>query len=105
MQRSTKVAQAQALTPTANPFLPANASTLGANAFALSNLFADKPRVTAEVPADAPEGSYTYAIVKSGPDVEPDECETAASAVEIMILWGSTVLHVAHLTPPRSFYV
>jgi hypothetical protein len=105
MERSHKVAQAQALTPTANPFLPASASSFAANAFAVSNPFADKPRAAAEVPADAPEGSYTYALVKNGPDVDPAECEIAASAVEIMILWGSSVLHVAHLTPPRSFYV
>src|SRR6201999_1321033 len=27
------------------------------------------------------------------------------SAVEVMILWDSNVLHVSHLSPPRSFYV
>lgn len=58
-----------------------------------------------EVPADAPEGSYTYKLVQSGPAVPSDECETAVAAVEILIRWGTTVLHVAHLTPPRSFFV
>lgn len=58
-----------------------------------------------EVPADAPEGSYTYKLVQSGPEVSAEECEVAVAAVEIMIRWGATVLHVAELTPPRSFYV
>lgn len=59
-----------------------------------------------EVPADAPPGSYTYTLVKSGPDVSPDEVElSGVSSVEVMVLWGSNVLHVSHLTPPRPFYV
>jgi hypothetical protein len=78
-----------------NPFLP----TLAA-----PRPFADAP-VAAEVAADAPEGSYTYQLVQSGPAVPADECETTAAAVEIMIRWGSTVLHVAHLTPVRSFWL
>ena len=45
-------------------------------------------------------------MVKSGPDVNPDEVEVAhLSAIEVMIMWDSNVLHVSHLTPPRSFYV
>ncbi|NUQ11739.1 MAG: FHA domain-containing protein, partial [Gemmatimonadaceae bacterium] len=58
-----------------------------------------------EVPPDAPEGSYTYTLVKSGPDVPAEEVETPAASVEVMILWDASVLHVSHLTPPRSFYV
>jgi FHA domain len=51
-------------------------------------------------------GNYTYAMVKSGPDVSPDEVELAhVQAAEVMILWGTNVLHVAHLSPPRNFYV
>lgn len=51
-------------------------------------------------------GRYTYAMVKSGPDVSPDEVELAhVQAAEVMILWGTNVLHVAHLSPPRNFYV
>src|SRR5260370_2323170 len=43
---------------------------------------------------------------KSGPDVSPDEVEVAhVWYIEVMILWESNVLHVSHLTPPRSFYV
>jgi hypothetical protein len=80
---------------TVNPFL---------RAFAPTNPFA-QPTVDAEVSADAPEGSYTYQLVQSGPAVAAEECESAVAAVEIMIRWGATVLHVAELTPPRSFYV
>jgi hypothetical protein len=58
-----------------------------------------------EVPADAPEGSYTYQLMPSGPAVPAEECEVAVAAVQVMIKWGTTVLHVAHLTPPKSFYV
>jgi hypothetical protein len=58
------------------------------------------------VPDDAPPGTYTYTLIKSGPDVSPDEVEVAyAPAVEVMVMWGTNVLHVSHLAPPRSFYV
>ena len=58
------------------------------------------------VPDDAPPGTYTYTLVKSGPDVSPDEVELPhLQAVEVMVLWGTNVLHVSHLTPPRTFYV
>ena len=99
-----------AAAPAANPFAAAApaASPFGAPAggapFAFNNPFAAAPPVD-EVPHDAPEGSYTYTLVKSGPDVSPDEVETPATSVEVMILWDQTVLHVSHLTPPRSFYV
>ncbi|WP_437991119.1 AgmX/PglI C-terminal domain-containing protein [Sorangium sp. So ce145] len=72
----------------------------------LSNLpFSPYPAIEADVPADAPEGSYTYALVKSAPDVPADECETDALSLEVIIRWGNTPLHVAHLTPPRAFHV
>ena len=67
--------------------------------------FAPVAAEDAEVPADAPEGSYTYAIVKSAPAVPADEVEVSASAIEIAIKWGDSILHVAHLSPPRSFYI
>jgi Mg-chelatase subunit ChlD len=31
--------------------------------------------------------------------------ETSAACVEVTIRWGASVLHVAHLSPPRSFHV
>lgn len=55
---------------------------------------------------DLPEGSYTYQMLKSGPDVSPDEVELAhVASVEVMVLWGDNIIHAQHLTPPRNFYV
>ncbi|MFO0681413.1 MAG: AgmX/PglI C-terminal domain-containing protein [Sandaracinus sp.] len=49
---------------------------------------------------------YTYGIAASGPPVNPADVETAASAAEVVVMWGDvSVLHVAHLSPPRSFYI
>ncbi|MCB9607801.1 MAG: AgmX/PglI C-terminal domain-containing protein [Polyangiaceae bacterium] len=83
----------------ANPFdiAPANPFAAGASEAAR--------RAALAVPDDAPPGTYTYTLVKSAPDVPADEVETHAAAVEVMVLWGTNVLHVSHLTPPRSFYV
>ena len=87
-------------TPAANPFAAA------ADPFGMASPFGQAEAPSAdEVPADAPEGSYTYTMLKSGPAVSDIETESAASAVEVMVLWDQTVLHVSHLTPPRSFYV
>jgi hypothetical protein len=64
------------------------------------------PGLGIEPPMDGGGGGFAYSMVKSGPDVSPDEVEVAhLSAVEVMVLWDSNVLHVSHLTPPRSFYV
>jgi hypothetical protein len=90
--------------PAANPFAAA-APALGADPFAFNNPFAQAAPAVDEVPPDAPEGSYTYTLIKSGPDMPTDESETHAASVEVMILWDQMVLHVSHLTPPRSFYV
>ena len=99
----------------ANPFAAAAAAPnpfAGAgpvNPFQMSapaNPFASGMAGPQPVPDDAPPGTYTYTLVKSGPDVSPDEVELAhVQAVEVMILWGTNVLHVSHLTPPRNFYV
>jgi hypothetical protein len=90
----------------ANPFLNTPSSAASGLAFLNHhNPFAQDVSHTDEVPADAPEGSYAYALVKSGPEVPAEEVEIPVSAVEVMIRWGNTVLHVASLTPPRSFYV
>jgi hypothetical protein len=100
-----------AAAPPPNPFgaAPANpfaaAASFGADPFGMNNPFAQKPAAVDEVPHDAPEGSYTYTMVKSGPDVSSDECEVPSASVEVMVLWDQSVLHVSHLTPPRSFYV
>jgi hypothetical protein len=116
-------ARGAAAPPTSNPFAVGSSPFAGApNPFAAaaaSNPFggASNPfenatlnpfasRSSSEVPDDAPPGTYTYTLVKSGPDVNPSEVELAhVPAVEVMVLWGTNVLHVSHLTPPRNFYV
>lgn len=90
---------------TANPFAHAAPAS---NPFGSPNPFAaaaPEPRA-ASVAEDAPDGAFTYQLIKSGPEINPAECEDASvSSVEVMIMWGTTVLHVQHLTPPRSYYV
>jgi hypothetical protein len=101
-------AEAVAVAAVGNPFgMTGHNPFAGADAFGMHNPFA-APAASAsdEVPADAPEGSYTYTLVKSAAEVPAEEVEDArASSVEVMIFWDTTVLHVQHLTPPRSFYV
>ncbi len=47
-----------------------------------------------------------YGIAASGPAVNPADVETMAIAAEVVILWGDrSVLHVAHLSPPRAFTI
>jgi hypothetical protein len=109
-------AEAQAMpAPAANPFgggggrpfaPAANPFDVGAaNPFA-AGAAAQRHAQQMDVPDDAPPGTYTYTMIKSGPDVSPDEVELPhVQSVEVMVLWGSNVLHVSHLTPPRNFYV
>ena len=107
---------ARAAAPAANPFAAASnpfAAAAASSPFAPAGNPFDVGggqfrggRSAMEVPDDAPPGTYTYTLVKSGPDVAPDEVELShVPAVEVMILWGTNVLHVSHLTPPRNFYV
>jgi hypothetical protein len=117
--------------PPANPFAGANpfaaAPAAAANPFAGANPFAaaaaapaanpyaaampapaaaSGPGLGIEPPMDGGAGGFGYSMVKSGPDVSPDEVEVAhLSSIEVMVLWDANVLHVSHLTPPRSFYV
>jgi pSer/pThr/pTyr-binding forkhead associated (FHA) protein len=98
-----------------NPFAAAGASSpfaASSNPFATSsNPFAAGAAAARHAQAlhvadDAAPGTYTYTMVKSGPDVSPDEVEIPhLASVEVMVLWGTNVLHVSHLTPPRNFYV
>ena len=116
-----------AAAPAANPFASSNPFSVaqGANPFSGANPFAaptaSAPAAAFAAPTAAPlvptmglgieppmDGSvdpFTYSMVKAGPDVSPDEVESHLAAIEVMILWDSNVLHVSHLSPPRSFYV
>ncbi|MBN1652869.1 MAG: AgmX/PglI C-terminal domain-containing protein [Deltaproteobacteria bacterium] len=47
-----------------------------------------------------------FQLLASGPPIDPVEVETADTTLEVVILWGEqSVLHVAHLSPPRPFSV
>src|ERR1700742_2674435 len=81
-----------AAAPAANPFGAAPANPFGGGApLALHTPFAQPPAPAHdEVPHDAPEGSYTYKLLKSQPDVPAEEVEDVrASTVEVMILWDT----------------
>jgi hypothetical protein len=74
---------------------------MSSNSFAL-----EAPSAFFQGPAPVADGGPTrYALVKSGPDVPAEECERPAASIELVIRWGASVLHVAELSPPRSFYV
>jgi pSer/pThr/pTyr-binding forkhead associated (FHA) protein len=92
-----------------NPFAAATGSSPFAAAsspFAAASAPFAAAAYQSSVPDDAPPGTYTYTLLKSGPDVSPDEVELPhVQSLEVMVLWGTNVLHVSHLTPPRSFYV
>jgi hypothetical protein len=56
-------------------------------------------------PAPEPE-TVGYRLLRSGPPLDPREVESDDPMLEVVILWGeSSVLHAAHLSPPRAFYL
>jgi hypothetical protein len=93
----------------ANPFAAppaALANPFAAPPAALANPFAAPAAAPAAVAAVAPQGEVRYGIAASGPAVSSSDVETDAQAIEVVVLWGDTsVLHVAHLSPPREFAV
>ena len=110
--------------PAANPFAAGAALPMGAVGGGLANPFA-APANPFAAPAATPSydggghggghghgdededpNNIQYGIAASGPPVNPADVETAASAAEVMVMWGDvSILHVAHLSPPRSFYI
>src|ERR1700691_2310686 len=62
---------------------------------------AHNPFASVAPPADVdaePAGNFTYRLIKSGPDVNPDEVEVAhVQSIEVMVMWGTNVLHTASL--------
>ncbi len=100
--------QASAPQPAA-PSVPAPAAVAPA-ATALPNPFAPPPAAQPAAPAAQPSlpedpDQVTYQIVASGPPLSPAEVETTDPAIEVVLMWGGNVLHVAHLSPPRRFVV
>jgi hypothetical protein len=74
--------------------------------FKIANPFLPTPAAMAPVAAaQSSEALFgDYAMVKSGPEVSPEEVELLhVSTVEVKVSWGGNVLHVDHLTPPRSW--
>ena len=96
----------------ANPFT-ASAPPAAANPFmsgptpsAAPAAFGGYGAPQVDVDPHAAAGSYTYRLVKTGPDVPADEVEVPhVASVEVMAMWDSNVLEVKHLTPPRAYYV
>jgi hypothetical protein len=67
---------------------------------------ADPPReeVIGALCAPVPvEHAPSYRLVGAGPPVTAEEAERAALAVEVRVTWGSELLRVEHLDPPRRF--
>lgn len=94
--------------PAASPFAaPGGGFGFGAP---LANPFAPPPPMAADVGGEIDESDpekVQYGIVASGPPVSADEVEqVGAAGVEVVIMWGDTsVLQVAHMSPPRPYYV
>jgi hypothetical protein len=92
-----------------------SSNPFSARAFAIDedaiNPFAATARAPArsaatQVADDADPDTYTYAMVKSAPDVPSEEVELASTtAIEVTLTWGTSVLHVAHLPLERGFAV
>jgi hypothetical protein len=60
----------------------------------------------ASVQEPSAAGHCDYALIKSAPDVRPQDVEVPESiAVDVTILWGSNVIHASHVTPPGTFTV
>ena len=102
---------AAAPTAGANPFGGSNPfAAAPANPFASASPFASTaaPVVAAATDVDpsAPPGSYTYQMIKSGPDVNPDEVEmTHIAAVEVEVIWDSNVLHAEVIASNKQFII
>jgi hypothetical protein len=80
---------------TLNPF---------ASPFTFQNPFAGVEQEN--TPVEAVAGEPSYVMVQSAPHVPAEEVESAhLDAVEVVIKWGQTVLHVEHLSPVRPFVV
>jgi hypothetical protein len=90
----------QKVTMSPNPF------TLNpfASQFTFQNPFAGVGEE--QTPVEAVNGEASYVMVQSAPHVPAEEVESAhLDAIEVVIKWGHTALHVEHLSPVRPFVV
>jgi hypothetical protein len=80
---------------------------LGAS-YASVHSFVPTPEALSTTAGLAPRTSdeSLYVFSREGAPVDATECEDPRlEAVEVTVLWGTNVLAVAHLAPPRPFYV
>ncbi|MBI5517301.1 MAG: TonB family protein [Deltaproteobacteria bacterium] len=71
----------------------------------LSSPMSVPPGAPGSIPGPVPglEGEELYQLIKRG-DINPNEVEEVGSqAVEVSILWKSSILHVAHLDGSKDF--
>ncbi len=55
---------------------------------------------------EQPAHDGDFVMLRSAPAVNLEEVEQAdVTAIEVLVKWDSSVLHVAHLSPVRSFFV
>ncbi len=67
---------------------------------------APPPMAAVASPTDiAGEPEVRWGVVASGPPVSADEVETTEDTVEVLLLWGDNVLHVAHVEPTGDFVI
>jgi hypothetical protein len=104
-------APAAAPAPQAAAFPKATAMGLGAvaaaaparPAFQAAGLAADVGRPSA---VELSGENVAYQLLATTPPVNPSDVDSAETAVEVIVMWGElSILHVEHLSPPRSFYV
>lgn len=70
--------------------------SLGQNPFLVSD---------AKAVEEGSEQNVSYAMVPAGPAVDAAEVESASLAVEVVVRWDDSILHIGHLTPARTFTV
>lgn len=57
-------------------------------------------------PDPSPSEGPTHALIAQTASVQPHEVDLLDQlSIEILVQWGTTVLSVFHLSPPRAFYV
>lgn len=96
---------------TANPF---GAPAAGAGGFAASQQshgqqpqpYYDHAQYGHEETQEEGSDNVMYQLIPQTPPINPADVDSGESAVEVVILWGElSILHVEHLSPPRSYYV
>ncbi len=57
-------------------------------------------------PANEPtESELRFRVVASAPPIQAEEIESEEDAIEVILMWGTNVLHVAHIGADESFVV